>query len=46
MTFAMFIVLIFWISYCGHRSPETKSELAGIDTREPGDYSRVTNYGK
>lgn len=49
MTYGMFLILCFLIVACGHRSPEKKGILDGIDTSEPtikdfGEWLR--NYGK
>ena len=47
MTYAMFLVLCLLIIACGHRTPEKKGILSGIDTGETRTYDDiVTNYGK
>lgn len=47
MTYAMFIILCLLVIACGHREPEKKGILDGIDTREPVDYWKtLAEYGK
>jgi len=46
MTYGMFIILCLLIIAYGHREPKKKGILDDIDTREPADWSRITNYGK
>ena len=49
ISYGMFLILCFLIVACGHRSPEKKGILDGIDTSEPKikDFGEwLTNYGK
>ena len=47
MTIGMFLILAFLIIACGHREPEKKGILDGINTAEPADYyETLREYGK